>query len=61
VRPYGIYYGDKEGGSEVEDIIEVNEDVVDENSSEIDEYYIDKIGKYYRNCNLIFELGNKFY
>jgi hypothetical protein len=28
---------------------------------EINGYYADKTGKHYRNCNSIFELGNKLH
>jgi hypothetical protein len=43
---YEIYYGDKKNGSEVENVIEINENVVDENFFEINGYHADKIGKY---------------
>jgi hypothetical protein len=56
-----MYYDDKKGEFEIENIIEINKNVADENSFEINEYYADKIEKYYRNCNLIFELENKFH
>jgi hypothetical protein len=51
----------KENGFKIENIIEINENVTDKNFSEINGYYANKIGKYYRNCDLIFELGNKLY
>jgi hypothetical protein len=60
-RPYGAYYGDKKSESEAENVIEVNEDIADKNSSKIDGYHVNKAGKYCRNCNSIFESGNKFY
>jgi hypothetical protein len=60
-RPYGAHYGDEEGGSEAEDVIEANENVADDNPSEINGYYADKIGKYCKNCNSTFESGNKLY
>jgi hypothetical protein len=54
-----------ESGSEIEDVIETKEKITDENPSknfsEKDRYYADKIGKYCRNCNLIFELKNKLH
>jgi hypothetical protein len=61
VRPYGIYYGDKESGSEIEDVIEINENIADKDFFEINGYHANKIGKYCRNCNSIFELENKLY
>jgi hypothetical protein len=61
IRSCKTYYGDEEGGSEIEDINEINENIVDENSFEINEYYANKIGKYCRNCNLIFGLENKLH
>jgi hypothetical protein len=60
-RPYEIYYGDKKSESEIENVIEINENIAHENSFEINEYYADKIGKYCRNCNSIFDLKNKLY
>jgi hypothetical protein len=60
-RPYEIYYDDKKNGSEIENIIEINENIVDKNFFEINKYYADKIRKYCRNCNSIFELENKLY
>jgi hypothetical protein len=60
-RPYEIYYDNEKSRSEVENVIEINEDIADENPSEVNEYYADKIGKHYRNYNLIFELENKLY
>jgi hypothetical protein len=51
----------KKGESEIENIIEINEDVADEDFSEVSGYHVNKIGKYCRNCNSIFELENKFY
>jgi hypothetical protein len=54
-----------ESGSEAEDIIEIKKEITDENSSEDfseeDRYCADKIGKYYRNCNSIFESENKLH
>jgi hypothetical protein len=61
VRPYEIYYGDEKNESEIENVIEINENIVDENSSEINEYYADKTKKYCKNCNSIFELENKLH
>jgi hypothetical protein len=61
VRSYEIYYDDKKSRSEIENVIEINENIADENSFEIDGYYVDKIEKYCKNCNSIFELGNKFH
>jgi hypothetical protein len=60
-RPYGIYYDNEKNGSKIENVIEINENVADENSSEINGYYVDKIGKHYKNYNSIFELRNKLY
>jgi hypothetical protein len=60
-RPYGIYYDNEKNGSKIENVIEINENVADENSSEINGYYVNKIGKYCRNCNSTFELGNKLH
>jgi hypothetical protein len=56
-----MHYGDKEGGSEIENINKINEDVANKNSSEIDGYYADKAGKHCRNCNSIFESENKLH
>jgi hypothetical protein len=54
-----------ENGSEVEDVIEIKEKIIDEdfseNFSEENRYYANKIGKYCRNCNSIFGSENKFY
>jgi hypothetical protein len=61
IRLYKIYYGDKENESKIENVIEINENIADENSSEIGGYYADKAGKYYRNCNSIFGLENKLH
>jgi hypothetical protein len=47
--------------SETENIIEANKNVIDEYSPKIDRYHADKAGRYYKNCNSIFELGNKLY
>jgi hypothetical protein len=60
-RPYEIYYGDEKNESEIENVIEANKDIADENSSEINKYHADKTGKYYKNCNSIFELKNKLH
>jgi hypothetical protein len=57
----GAYYGDKKDRSEVENVNEINENIADKNLSEISGYYADKAGKYYRNCNSIFESGNKLH
>jgi hypothetical protein len=56
-----MYYDDKKGEFKIENVIEINENIVNEDSSEINGYYTHKIGKYYRNCNSIFELKNEFY
>jgi hypothetical protein len=56
-----MYYGDKKNKSEIENVIEINENVVNENFSEINGYHADKIGKYYKNYNSTFESENKFY
>jgi hypothetical protein len=54
-----------ESGLEIENVIEVKEKIIDENFSknffEEDRYCADKIGKYYRNCNSIFESENKLH
>jgi hypothetical protein len=55
------YYNNKKSGFEVENVIEINENIVDENSSEVNGYYADKAGKYYINYNLIFGLENKLH
>jgi hypothetical protein len=51
----------KKNEFKIENVIEINENVADKNFSEINKYHADKIGKYYRNCNSIFELGNKLH
>jgi hypothetical protein len=61
IRLYKIYYGNEEGESETENINEINENVANKNSSEINGYYANKTGKHCRNCNSIFELENKFH
>jgi hypothetical protein len=61
VRPYKIYYDDNENGSEIENVIEINEIIADENSSEINKYHANKAGKHYRNCNSIFKSENKLH
>jgi hypothetical protein len=52
-------------GSEIENVIEAKEKIFDENFSENffeeDRYCANKIGKYCRNCNLIFGSENKLY
>jgi hypothetical protein len=52
-------------GSEIENIIEIKKEIINENfsknSSEEDRYYVNKIKKYCRNCNLIFRSENKLY
>jgi hypothetical protein len=53
-RPYKIYYDDKKNESEIENVIEINKNIADKNSSEISGYYANKIGKYYRNYNSIY-------
>jgi hypothetical protein len=60
-RSYEIYYDNKKNESEIENIIEINENIIDENLSEINEYHADKIGKHYKNCNSIFESENKLH
>jgi hypothetical protein len=54
-----VYYGNEEDESEIKNINEITENVVNKNSSEIGGYYTDKTGKYCRNYNLIFRLENK--
>jgi hypothetical protein len=61
IRLYKMYYGNKEDESEIENINEINENVADKNLFEINGYYINKTGKYYKNYNLIFGSGNKFH
>jgi hypothetical protein len=56
-----MHYGKKKDGSEAENVIEVDEDVADEDLSEIDKYYADRTGKYYRNCNSTFGFMNYYY
>jgi hypothetical protein len=54
-----------ESGSEIEDVIETKEKIIDEHlsedSSEEDRYYAYKVGKHCRNCNSIFESENKLH
>jgi hypothetical protein len=56
-----MYYDDKKNGSEIENINEINENIADKNSFEINEYYANKTGKYCRNYNLTFGSENKFH
>jgi hypothetical protein len=54
-----------ESGSEIEDVIEIKEEIIDkdssENSSEEDRYYADKAGKHCRNCNSTFGSENELH
>jgi hypothetical protein len=54
-----------ENESEIEDVIEAKKEIIDEDFSEDfseeDRYYADKIEKYCKNCNSIFESENKFH
>jgi hypothetical protein len=54
-----------ESGSEVENVIEAKEEIINEDFSEDfseeDRYYADKAEKYCRNCNSIFGSENEFY
>jgi hypothetical protein len=45
----------------IENIIKANEDIADKKIFEINGYHVNKIGKYYRNCNSIFESEKKFH
>jgi hypothetical protein len=54
----------EDSSEEDENVIEAKEEITDknsENSFEKDRYYVNKAGKYCRNCNSIFGLRNKLH